>query len=346
MSAEIAVLPVLHALLGSVRVLAMLLVGPIFNHPALGPRIRVMLALMIAWSAHPTAVGPLAGTAWSGPTLAGALALEILIGIAAGIGTSLVFAGFLQLGEFVATQGGLGAARSIDPVSGTSSVAIGMAFNTLAMLVFLSIGGHHEMIRGVVATFDAYPVGGGLPDTEILYEIARMGSVIYEVAFRIAGPDHGRDLRPERGDRRARPRDAPAESADREPAAPRRHDAPHPGSRRAGLHSCDEGRRRGLAGPGLRAAAGGRLMADEAEKTEDATPKKKEDARKKGQVAQSRDVSTVLLLVAATAAAISPLSTRLGTRLFDGARVAWGGLLVRPDSVENAHALLLQYGAG
>lgn len=82
-------------------------------------------------------------------------------------------------------------------------------------------------------------------------------------------------------------------------------------------------------------------MADEAEKTEPATPKKKEDARRKGQVAQSRDVSTVVLLVAATLALSSPLGVRLAEMLRDTALRAWGGLLVVPDSVPDYHALFL-----
>ncbi len=86
-------------------------------------------------------------------------------------------------------------------------------------------------------------------------------------------------------------------------------------------------------------------MAEESEKTEDATPKKKEDARKKGQVAQSRDVSTVLLLASAVAALTTPLGARLGTMVVEVAQRLWGGLLTRPDSVEDYHAMLLYHGA-
>ena len=85
-------------------------------------------------------------------------------------------------------------------------------------------------------------------------------------------------------------------------------------------------------------------MADEAEKTEPATPKKKEDARRKGQVAQSRDVSTVVLLVAATLALASPLGTRLASTVHDTARTAWSGLLIVPDSVPDYHAVVVKLG--
>lgn len=87
-------------------------------------------------------------------------------------------------------------------------------------------------------------------------------------------------------------------------------------------------------------------MADnDSEKTEAATPKKKEDSRKKGQVAQSRDVSTVMLLAAAVAAMSSPLGERTGRMLVETAQAAWGGLLIRPDSVADYHAILVHYGA-
>ena len=86
-------------------------------------------------------------------------------------------------------------------------------------------------------------------------------------------------------------------------------------------------------------------MAEDTEKTEDATPKKKEDARKKGQVAQSRDVSTVLLLASAVAALTTPLGARVGMMVIEVAQRLWGGLLARPDSVEDYHAMLLHHGA-
>lgn len=85
-------------------------------------------------------------------------------------------------------------------------------------------------------------------------------------------------------------------------------------------------------------------MAD-ADKTEAATPKKKEDARQKGQVAQSRDVSTVLILAAATAAFASPLGGRLGRLLLEGAKQSWSGLFTRPSNVSDFHALFLAYGS-
>lgn len=188
MSFELGLMPVLWALLGSVRIFVMMIAGPVFSHPAVSMRIRMMAALMVAWVAAPAAAPVLETAQWDVLTLAGAVLVEVMIGLVIGIGSGLVFAGFLQLGEFVAIQGGLGAARSLDPTSGASSVAIGTAFNTFAMLIFLIIGGHHELLRGAVASFDSLPIGGDLPDQSVYREIAGLGSVIWEMAFQLAAP--------------------------------------------------------------------------------------------------------------------------------------------------------------
>ncbi len=188
MTVEIGLMPVLYALLGSIRVLVMMLAGPIFSHPALSARIRIMAALMIAWVAAPVGVDGLAGTDWDAITLASAVLVEVMIGLSVGVGSGLVFVGILQLGEFAAVQGGLGAARSIDPTSGASSVAIGVAFNTFAMLIFLVIGGHHDLIRGISLSFTALPIGGGLPSEDVFLAVARLGSVIWQIAFQLAAP--------------------------------------------------------------------------------------------------------------------------------------------------------------
>jgi flagellar biosynthetic protein FliR len=185
---EVGLDTVLHALLGSVRVFVMMISGPIFSHPALSMRVRLMASVLIAWVAAPIGVDALSTTSWEVMDVAGAIAVEVMVGMAVGIGSGLVFAGILQLGEFVAIQGGLGAARSIDPTSGASSVAIGMALNTFALLIFLSIGGHHDLIRGIVASYESIPVGGGMPETAMLQEIASLASVIWKMAFQLAAP--------------------------------------------------------------------------------------------------------------------------------------------------------------
>lgn len=188
MTLEFALLPVLSALLGSVRVVAMMWVGPLFSHPAIGSRFRIMLALAVAWAAAPVSVGRLSGAQWDVASVVGSAVIELLIGLSVGVGAALIFSAMMLLGEFLAVQGGLGAAQAIDPTTGTTSPAIGMALQSFALLIFLAIDGHHDLIRGIAATFEFLPVGGAAPSPDLFLEMARLGSAVWKVAFQIAAP--------------------------------------------------------------------------------------------------------------------------------------------------------------
>lgn len=188
MTFELALAPALAALLGSVRILAMMLVGPLFSHPALGMRFRIMVSLMVAWIAAPSPVGRLAGAQWDVASVVAATLVELAIGLTVGVGAGLVFAAMMQLGEFLAVQGGIGAAQTLDPATGVSSPAVGLALQSFALLVFLVIDGHHDLLRGIAATFELLPVGGALPASDVFLEVARLGSAVWSISVQIAAP--------------------------------------------------------------------------------------------------------------------------------------------------------------
>lgn len=188
MTIDLALVSLLGGLLGSLRVLAMMIVGPVFGHPAIGVRLRITAALLLAWAFAPVAVGPLAEPGWGVASLAWAAAIELAIGALIGLGANLVFSAMMLLGEFVAVQGGIGAAQAIDPATGVSSPAIGLALEAFALLIFLAIDGHHELIRGLGASFELLPVGGALPAPETFLAMARLASSVWAIAVQIAAP--------------------------------------------------------------------------------------------------------------------------------------------------------------
>lgn len=81
-------------------------------------------------------------------------------------------------------------------------------------------------------------------------------------------------------------------------------------------------------------------MADEqAERTEPATPKRREEAREKGEVAHSRDVAAVAGMAVGFALLLGSVGSLLGQRLVQQARLFWGGAALVPSSVGDFHAL-------
>ena len=93
-----------------------------------------------------------------------------------------------MLGDFISTQGGLSAARVVDPSSGVSSTALARMFNGFGMIVFLALDGHHELFKLLAITFEELPLGLRSPDLDAFMALAHSGSVMFEIAARLAAP--------------------------------------------------------------------------------------------------------------------------------------------------------------
>lgn len=86
-------------------------------------------------------------------------------------------------------------------------------------------------------------------------------------------------------------------------------------------------------------------MADEsAEKTEPATPKKRGDARERGEVAQSKDIGSVAGMAVVFALLLGSGGAAIGLGLAELSRMLWSGAAVHPQRMPDFNALLLASG--
>ncbi|MDU0355685.1 flagellar biosynthetic protein FliR [Paraglaciecola aquimarina] len=84
---------------------------------------------------------------------------QIIIGVALGFLSNMVLNTFVLAGQVVAMQTGLGFASIVDPVNGINVPAVGQFYLILATLLFWALDGHLAMIRMVVMSFEAFPIG-------------------------------------------------------------------------------------------------------------------------------------------------------------------------------------------
>lgn len=172
----------------SIRVLAVFTVAPIFGHPSVSARLRVGIALGVALAISPTVDSGVDLFSSEPGALALLVGRELAIGLAMGFVSSLIFSSFGLLGQFISVQGGLGAARVVDPASGAATVVIGVLLQTFGLLTFLAIDGHHALIRAIAASFERMPFDGPGLSTDGFIAIAHMGGTVFEVAVRLAAP--------------------------------------------------------------------------------------------------------------------------------------------------------------
>jgi flagellar biosynthetic protein FliR len=173
-------------LVASLRATALFASAPLTGDRAYPARLRVVFGLALA-----AAIGPrepsLDVTTANALALAGVIASELAIGLTLGFAANLVFAGFELVGEYISAQCGLGAATALDPSSGSSSPVLASLLRVVALLLFLSLGGHHELLRAAAHSFEIWPVGTA-PDPASFEQLAALGSGIFGIALRLSAP--------------------------------------------------------------------------------------------------------------------------------------------------------------
>lgn len=143
------------------RIMAVLLLAPVFNHKALSTRARLLLGLILALALAP-ALPPVVAVDVLSP--AGLLlSLEqIAFGMLLGLALQLVFSVFTVVGELISTQMGMSMARINDPVNGVSSTSlVYQLYYLLLALMFLAIDGHLLVVSVLFQSFSHWPVGSG-----------------------------------------------------------------------------------------------------------------------------------------------------------------------------------------
>lgn len=183
MTLSFPITDVVGVALAFVRVAGVFVSAPVFSHRLVPVRVRATLVLLISLIVAPLVdAAPIAQE-----QLAAAVISEFGVGVAIGFAAALVFAGIGLMAELVSVQGGLGAASVLDPTSEASSVVVAALMRSIAILAFLAIDGHHDMLRALVLSYERIPLGVGLPIATFA-GVASFGAIVFETGARLAAP--------------------------------------------------------------------------------------------------------------------------------------------------------------
>ena len=154
-------------LLLAVRAYAMMQVAPIFSSGAIPGVAKLALAGLAAFAVMPTAEvfftenapgvgivtmpgGTITDLRYAPFSFAFLLLIigEALIGIIIGFFMMIIFATFVSAGQFFSLQMGFAASAAFDPLAQVENPLMGQFLNLTGMLVFLTIGGFHDLFLG------------------------------------------------------------------------------------------------------------------------------------------------------------------------------------------------------
>ncbi len=168
------------------RVSALLIVAPIFGHRLFLARAKVGLAVMVSMVIFPTVdrfdvpVGFL--------PYAVMMVGEVIMGLVIGYAVLLLFIGIQFAGQLAGLQMGFGIVNVIDPASHDQVSIIGQFLNILAILLMLTLDGHHIILNGLMTSFDAVPLGGVVLKTPVAHKMISLTAEVFVIAIKVSAP--------------------------------------------------------------------------------------------------------------------------------------------------------------
>ncbi len=113
---------------------------------------------------------------------------ELFVGVIVGYLARLLFAAFQFAVNAIDFQMGLTFMQLLSPGLNVNLSVMGQFLNTLMMLLFLELDGHHVLLRTLAQTIQAVPLGTVLPTGTMIDGVVALFSAFVAVSFQLALP--------------------------------------------------------------------------------------------------------------------------------------------------------------
>jgi flagellar biosynthetic protein FliR len=119
-----------------------------------------------------------------------AAAFEVAIGFTIGFICNMIFLSIQAAGEIMDLQMGLSVATALDPIFGAVISVIGRFSFFIALIMFISVDGHHLILSAFNQSFTALPVGkfANFSSPYLVQQIIFLGSALWKTAIMLAAP--------------------------------------------------------------------------------------------------------------------------------------------------------------
>ena len=158
------------------RISALMVTAPVFALRAFNLRLRVLLAIVLAWLVYPMHTWPVID-----PVSAAGLKEiinQLAIGAIAGLILQMVVAAMVVGGQAIATSMGLSMANLMDPNMGNVPV-ISQFLIVLGSLIFVGVGGHVILLGMILESFHTLPIGTSIFSPESMGLLLRWSSMMF-----------------------------------------------------------------------------------------------------------------------------------------------------------------------
>jgi len=170
------------------RISGLVLIGPIFGAREVPPQIRALLVLSLALVIVPTQWHVAVEHPTTLPGYLVTLGGELIVGVALGLGVSILLTSFQLAGQIIAQVSGTAVADVFNPGLDSSAPLVSQLFYMFALAVFIILGGHRLVMAGLLNTFASIPPGGGRISPTVTDALVTLVAESFDLGFRVAAP--------------------------------------------------------------------------------------------------------------------------------------------------------------
>jgi flagellar biosynthesis protein FliR len=171
-----------------VRCTSLMMVAPIFSAKTIPALVRMGFSVPIAVAVYLGAGMPVFGGWDRLPLLIPAVAIEVVMGVGAGLCARFAIEAAVAAGSAMATAMGVSFGSVIDPLHGAESSAIGDLLSFLAMAVALAAGLHREAVAWLCRSIREAPPGSDISVATIATRVIADGTETFALSVRLAFP--------------------------------------------------------------------------------------------------------------------------------------------------------------
>jgi len=113
---------------------------------------------------------------------------EFIVGLILGFISYLVFNAIYIAGQLIDMLIGFGMVNVFDPMSNIQIPVTANFYFIISMLVFLSVNGHHMLIKALFESYKLVPLGGAVFNNELVNDLIRIFGNLFFIGFKIAAP--------------------------------------------------------------------------------------------------------------------------------------------------------------
>lgn len=168
------------------RITGLMLTAPVLSAVTTPLRVRVGLALLLAWLLAPAL--PARPDDLLSPFVLVLAARELMVGLMIGLLVRLVIEAFVFAGQVIGLSMGLGFGEAVDPVSGARVPQLGQFYGVLATLLFLAMDGHLHLLEVLASGFASAPPGHDGFATALWQGVAEQAGMLFSGAMSVALP--------------------------------------------------------------------------------------------------------------------------------------------------------------